>query len=98
MTKSTHDHVPLLPRPELPFAERIASLEAAFSGRIGFHAIRLEDGEEVALRADERFPTASAIKVGLCCAVLELVASGEADLAETLTLPRRARGWRGAAS
>jgi len=88
MAKSTRDHVPLSPRPDLPFAERIASLEASFSGRIGFHAVRLEDGEEVGLRADERFPTASVIKVGLCCAVLELVARGEADLAETLTLPR----------
>jgi beta-lactamase class A len=87
MPKSTRDHVPLSPRPDLPFAERIASLEAAFSGRIGFHAVRLEDGEEVALRADERFPTASVIKIGLCCAALELVARGEADLAETLTLP-----------
>jgi beta-lactamase class A len=87
MAKSTRDHVPLSPRPDLPFAERIASLEAAFSGRIGFHAVRLEDGEEVALRADERFPTASVIKIGLCCAALELVARGEADLAEALTLP-----------
>jgi len=87
MTKSTRDHVPLSPRPDLPFAERIASLEASFSGRIGFHAVRLEDGEEVGLRADERFPTASVIKVGLCCSALELVARGEADLGETLTLP-----------
>jgi len=87
MPKSSRDHVPLSPRPDLPFAERIASLEAAFSGRIGFHAVRVEDGEEVGLRADERFPTASVIKVGLCCAALELVAQGEADLAETLTLP-----------
>jgi beta-lactamase class A len=87
MPKSTRDHVPLSPRPDLPFAERIAALEAAFSGRVGFHAVRLEDGEEVALRADERFPTASVIKIGLCCAALELVARGEADLAETLTLP-----------
>lgn len=87
MPKSTRDHVPLSPRPDLPFAERIASLEAAFSGRIGFHAVHFEDGEEVALRADERFPTASVIKIGLCCATLELVARGEADLAETLTLP-----------
>jgi beta-lactamase class A len=87
MPKSTRDHVPLSPRPDLPFAERIAALEAAFSGRIGFHAVRLEDEEEVGLRADERFPTASVIKVGLCCAALELVARGEADLAETLTLP-----------
>ena len=87
MPKSSRDHVPLSPRPDLSFAERIASLEASFSGRIGFHAVRLEDGEEVGLRADERFPTASVIKVGLCCAALELVARGEADLAETLTLP-----------
>jgi beta-lactamase class A len=87
MAKSTRDHVPLSPRPDLPFVERIASLEAAFSGRIGYHAVRLEDGAEVELRADERFPTASVIKVGLCCAALELVARGEADLAETLTLP-----------
>jgi len=87
MPKSSRDHVPLSPRPDLSFAERIASLEASFSGRIGFHAVRIEDGEEVGLRADERFPTASVIKVGLCCAALELVARGEADLAETLTLP-----------
>jgi beta-lactamase class A len=86
MSKSTRDHVPLSPRPDLPFAERIAALEASFSGRIGFHAVRLEGEEEVGLRADERFPTASVIKVGLCCAILELVATGEADLAETLTL------------
>jgi beta-lactamase class A len=87
MAKSTRDHVPLSPRPDLPFAERIAALEASFSGRIGFHAVHLEDEEEVGLRAEERFPTASVIKVGLCCAALELVARGEADLAETLTLP-----------
>ena len=87
MPKSARDHVPLSPRPDLPFAERIASLEAAFSGRVGFHAVRLEDGEEVGLRVDERFPTASVIKIGLCCAALELVARGEADLGETLTLP-----------
>jgi beta-lactamase class A len=87
MPKSTHDHVPLSPRPDLSFADRISSLEASFSGRIGFHAVRLEDGEELGLRPDERFPTASVIKVGLCCAALDLVARGEADLAETLTLP-----------
>jgi beta-lactamase class A len=86
MPKSARDHVPLSPRPDLSFDERIAALEASFSGRIGFHAVRLEDEEEVGLRADERFPTASVIKVGLCCAALELVARGEADLAETLTL------------
>jgi beta-lactamase class A len=81
-------HVPIAPRPELAFDERIAALEESFSGRLGFHALRLEDGEEVALRADETFPTASVIKVGLCCAVLELVRDGDARLDDVLRLPR----------
>jgi beta-lactamase class A len=85
--KSARDHVPISPHPELPFEERIAELERVFSGRLGFHAVRLEDGEELGLRAGERFPTASVIKVGLCCAVLDLVARGDADLAEELRLP-----------
>lgn len=85
--KSARDHVPISPRPELPFEERIAELERVFSGRLGFHAVRLEDGEKLGRRADERFPTASVIKVGLCCAVLDLVARGDADLAEELRLP-----------
>jgi beta-lactamase class A len=80
-------HVPISPRPELEFAPRIAALEAAFSGRLGFHALRLEDGDSVERRAHERFPTASVIKVGLCCAVLDLVARGEADLGQTVRLP-----------
>jgi beta-lactamase class A len=87
MPKSTSDLVPLSPRPGLPFEERIVLLEQAFSGRIGFHAVRLEDGEEVGLRADDTFPTASVIKVGLCCAVLDLVRRGEVDLDERLQLP-----------
>lgn len=84
---TARDHVPLSPRPELPFEARIAALEESFSGRLGFHAVRLTDGKEVGLRADERFPTASVIKLGLCCAVLDQVTRGEADLAEKLRLP-----------
>ena len=87
MPKNVRDLVPLSPRPELPYEERIAALEQAFSGRIGFHALRLEDAEEVGLRADDTFPTASVIKVALCCAVLDLVARGEADLGERVQLP-----------
>ena len=86
MPKTARDLVPLSPQPELPFEERIASLERSFSGRLGFHAIRLEGAEEVGLRADEAFPTASVIKVGICCALLDLVARGQADLDETLNL------------
>lgn len=80
-------HVSISPRPELEFEARIAALEAAFSGRLGYHAVRLGDGESVELRAGEPFPTASVIKVALCCAVLELVARGEADLSKVVALP-----------
>ncbi|MCL4288954.1 MAG: serine hydrolase [Thermoleophilia bacterium] len=84
---SARDHIPLGPRPELPLAERVEALERAFSGRLGYHALHLESGEELSLRADELFPTASVIKVALVCCLLDLVASGEASLAETATLP-----------
>src|SRR5262245_57700916 len=79
--------VPLTPRPDLPFEERIDTLEQSFSGRLGFHAVHLERGEEVGRRRDEPFPTASVIKVALCCAVLDCVARGEASLGEQLRLP-----------
>jgi beta-lactamase class A len=82
------EHVPISPRPDLPFEERIVALERTFSGRLGFHAVHLELGEEVGRREDELFPTASVIKVALCCAVLERVARGEASLGERLRLPQ----------
>lgn len=87
MRATTLEHVRIVPRPELEFEARIAALEAAFSGRLGFRGVRLADGEAVERRADERFPTASVIKVALCCAVLDLVARGEADLSQTVSLP-----------
>jgi beta-lactamase class A len=80
-------HVPISPHAELSFDERIAELERSFSGRLGFHAVRLNDDEELGLRADERFPTASVIKVALACCVLDLVARREAELSEVLPLP-----------
>ncbi|MDQ3995328.1 MAG: class A beta-lactamase-related serine hydrolase [Actinomycetota bacterium] len=85
----TREHVPLSPHPELPFGERIERLGRFFSGRLGFHAVRLDDGEQVGRHADDAFPTASVIKVGLCCAVLDLVAGGQADLGEIVRLPPR---------
>jgi beta-lactamase class A len=81
------EHVPLGPRPELPFAGRISALEAAFDGRLGYHAVRLDDGRELALRPDDVFGTASVVKVALCAAVLDLVARGGARLDEPIALP-----------
>ena len=86
---NARDLVPIPPRPELPFPERIAALERAFSGRLGYHALHLEYGTEYELRADERFPTASVIKVAAVCALLDLVARAEARLDEVVGLPPR---------
>ncbi len=87
MGEVTLRHVPISPSPELDFESRIAALQESFSGRLGFCAVRLGDGESLELRADERFPTASVIKVALCVAVLDLVARGSLDLGQRLTLP-----------
>jgi len=84
---SARNLVPISPRPELAFDERIGALEASFSGRLGYHALHLGRGTELGLRADERFPTASVIKVGLVGCLLGLVARGEASLDEVLELP-----------
>jgi len=35
------EHVPISPRPDLPFEERIEALEQSFSGRLGFHGVHL---------------------------------------------------------
>jgi len=85
------EHVPISPRPDLPFEERIEALEQSFSGRLGFNGVHLERGEEVGLREDELFPTASVIKIAVCCAVLDFVARGEASLEERLHLPPTGR-------
>jgi len=83
------DLVPISPHPELPFGERIAALESSFSGRLGFHAEHLDSGTTLERRADERFPTASVIKVALCCALLDCIEHGDADLSELIELPDR---------
>lgn len=87
MTDVVPRHVPIRPRPDLAFDARIAALEEAFSGRLGFCGVRLTDGESVELRADEEFPTASVIKLALCAAVLDSVTRGELDLSWAVQLP-----------
>jgi beta-lactamase class A len=69
--------------------DRIRGVEAAFSGRLGAAAFHVQSHETFELRADELFPTASVIKLGLACAYLDLVRRGAADLDEMLRLPPR---------
>ena len=87
---AARDLVPISPRPELPFEERMAALERTFSGRLGYHAVHLESRSELGLREDEPFPTASVIKVAVACTALELVHRRRARLDDQLALPPRA--------
>jgi beta-lactamase class A len=81
--------VPISPRPDLALDERLARLVEVFSGRLGYHAIHLESGASRSLRADERFGTASVIKVALVACLLDGVRRGSVSLDELVTLPPR---------
>ncbi len=70
-------------------SERLAAIERGFSGRIGWHAVHVEDGRTISNRADERFGTASVIKVALVAYALHLVAHGDASLDEEIGIPTR---------
>ncbi len=71
-------------------AERIAELAGALRGVAGVAALNLTTGDRIALRADERFPTASAIKVFVLHSLYERAASGDLDLTERLPIPHDA--------
>jgi len=73
-------------------APRTATLEAKLQARIaqldgdvGVYVRHLETGHEVAIRADERFPTASMIKVPLLAALFDRVDRGELGYHDKLT-------------
>lgn len=58
-------------------ADAIATKVARFHGDVGVYVRHLRTGDEVSLRADETFPTASTIKVPILVALLAKVARGE---------------------
>jgi beta-lactamase class A len=64
------------PAPGERLQEALAELAEGFDGIAGIHALRLRTGEEVSVRADEIFPTASMIKVPLLVALLDQVERG----------------------
>ena len=59
---------------------------ASFAGLAGFYAKNLTTGEEVAVNADTRFPTASTIKTAVMLEVFHQAAEGSVSLDETLPL------------
>jgi beta-lactamase class A len=58
----------------------IESLVAPFDGVVGVFARRLDGSAEIAVRADEVFPSASMVKVPILCAVYDAVERGALDL------------------
>lgn len=66
----------------------LARAEAEMGGALGVRASRLDGSHLLAWRDDERAPAASTVKVFLLVALLELVAAGEASLADEVVLGR----------
>jgi beta-lactamase class A len=69
-----------------PIEARIAARVAAFAGRMGVAAVHLETGETIAVNADERFPTASAIKTAVMVEVFHQVSEGRLKKDQLVTL------------
>ena len=66
--------------------QRITDLLARFRGTMGVAARDLATGEEIAVNADARFPTASTIKVAVMAEAYHQAASGALPLETTIAL------------
>ncbi|MCE7891949.1 MAG: serine hydrolase [Sorangiineae bacterium PRO1] len=74
-------------RRKLTLTERLEELCRRFAGVAGFAALHLDSGESLGIRAEESFPTASAIKVFVLHTLFAKAAAGELSLEERRTLP-----------
>jgi beta-lactamase class A len=66
---------------------RLQEQAARTGGVVGLHAVHLETGRQVSLRADERFLMASVTKLPLAVRVLREVDRGTLRLADTVDIP-----------
>jgi beta-lactamase class A len=74
-----------------PIEARIAARFSSFAGRMGVAAIHLDTGETIAVNADERFPTASAIKTAVMVEVFHQVAAGRIRKDQLVTVTDEAK-------
>jgi len=65
---------------------RIIARLRPFAGRMGIAAIHLDTGESISVLADERFPTASAIKTAVMVEAFHQIADGRIRKDQLLTL------------
>lgn len=71
---------------------RVQPVQARFSGSLGFWARDLRTGQEVALAAEERFPSASTIKLWVLRELFQQADAGRLDLeSDTVTMEARDR-------
>ena len=77
--------LPLQARADDIMAE-LRALNARFGGHMGLMAKNLVTGDTVAYNADDRFPTASTIKLPVMAAYFDMVRRGEIDPAMRVTL------------
>ena len=75
-----------------PYETSLERIAAGIRGRTGFCAFHLEAGQWLELNADEPFPMASLMKLGLAVHVLRRVERGELDLQDWVLV--RPDHWR----
>ncbi|MCK5945485.1 MAG: serine hydrolase [Planctomycetes bacterium] len=78
-------------RPDGALEQQLRERIATFAGRVGLYVRHLQRGDEVALAADDLFPTASMIKVPILGALFDRVERGELDYRAKLTYTKDRR-------
>ncbi len=73
---------------------RIAEAVHAFRGDMGVAVVNLDTGEAVAVNGDQRFPTASLIKVAVMVEVYHQIAEGKLRRRPDRDARRRRQGGR----
>ena len=66
--------------------QKLDSIAGAHHGIVGYSVIDLENGVRLSRRGDEKFPTASLIKVAILVTVYDLVAKGQLSLDDPITV------------
>ena len=76
--------------------QELHALEKSFAGRFGFMAKNLRTGEVIAFRAEEKFPTASLIKLPVMVEYFYKATAGQLDpLQRVILSPEEVRGGSG---
>jgi beta-lactamase class A len=65
---------------------KLDSIAGAHHGIVGYSVIDVENGVRISRRGDEKFPTASLIKVPILVTVYDLVAKGQLSLDDPITV------------